>query len=230
MLMRKRTLVSVAAAMVLIASVATTAMAADVDNGGFEDGSYTGNPATFQPFLAGATNITSWTIGGNGIDWIWGLWEPQAGTKSVDLSRAAAGSVSQSVDTVPGRTYLVLFWLAGNPDGPPTVKTLDVSAGSTSKSYAFDTAGQSRADMGWVRKNLAFKATDTSTMLTFLSTINTFFGPALDSVSVTKMSPRAPLCKKGGWRDLTDNDDRPFKNQGDCVSYFASGLRNKASG
>jgi choice-of-anchor C domain-containing protein len=230
MLMRRRTLSSVVVAVVLAATVAGTTMAADVDNGGFEDGTYTGNPATFQPLLAGATNVASWTIGGNGIDWIWGLWEPQAGTKSVDLSRAAAGSVSQSVDTVPGRTYLVLFWLAGNPDGGPTVKTLDVTAGSTAKSYSFDTTGHGRTDMGWVRKSLAFKATAPSTTLTFGSTVNTFFGPALDSVSVTKMSPRAPLCKRGGWRELTDNDDRPFRNQGDCVSYFASGLRNKASG
>lgn len=35
-------------------------------------------------------------------------------------------------------------------------------------------------------------------------------------------------CKKGGWMDFED-DPGPFKNQGDCVSYFASGGKNKAS-
>jgi hypothetical protein len=35
-------------------------------------------------------------------------------------------------------------------------------------------------------------------------------------------------CKKGGWMDFTSSPG-PFKNQGDCVSYFATGGRNKAS-
>jgi hypothetical protein len=35
-------------------------------------------------------------------------------------------------------------------------------------------------------------------------------------------------CKKGGWMDFT-SDPGPFRNQGDCVSYFATGGRNKAS-
>ncbi len=35
-------------------------------------------------------------------------------------------------------------------------------------------------------------------------------------------------CKKGGWKDFTSSPG-PFNNQGDCVSYFATGGRNKAS-
>ena len=30
-------------------------------------------------------------------------------------------------------------------------------------------------------------------------------------------------CKNGGWRSLTDDQDRPFKNQGDCVSFVNAG-------
>lgn len=37
-------------------------------------------------------------------------------------------------------------------------------------------------------------------------------------------------CKKGGWQSLTDAFGTPFKNQGDCVSYFATDGRNLASG
>lgn len=36
-------------------------------------------------------------------------------------------------------------------------------------------------------------------------------------------------CKNGGWRDFT-SDPGPFKNQGDCVSFFATGGKNEASG
>jgi hypothetical protein len=35
-------------------------------------------------------------------------------------------------------------------------------------------------------------------------------------------------CKDGGWQDF-ESSPGPFKNQGDCVSYFATGGKNKAS-
>jgi len=38
------------------------------------------------------------------------------------------------------------------------------------------------------------------------------------------------LCKNGGWMTLTDDSGRAFKNQGDCVSYFSTGGKNKARG
>ena len=34
-------------------------------------------------------------------------------------------------------------------------------------------------------------------------------------------------CKNGGWQNFTDP---PFKNQGDCVSYVATGGKNGANG
>ncbi|HSC91401.1 MAG TPA: hypothetical protein VLB86_07095 [Gaiellaceae bacterium] len=37
----------------------------------------------------------------------------------------------------------------------------------------------------------------------------------------------ADQCKNGGWQDF---DDPAFKNQGDCVSFVASGGRNEAAG
>jgi hypothetical protein len=37
-------------------------------------------------------------------------------------------------------------------------------------------------------------------------------------------------CKNNGWQQLTDNNGTPFKNQGDCVSYDATGGKNKAKG
>jgi hypothetical protein len=35
-------------------------------------------------------------------------------------------------------------------------------------------------------------------------------------------------CKKGGWQDF-ESSPGPFKNQGDCVSYFATGGKNRAN-
>ncbi|HEV2413156.1 MAG TPA: hypothetical protein VGS28_05145 [Candidatus Saccharimonadales bacterium] len=36
-------------------------------------------------------------------------------------------------------------------------------------------------------------------------------------------APTKDSCKKGGWMNLTDAQGHSFKNQGDCVSYFANG-------
>ncbi len=37
-------------------------------------------------------------------------------------------------------------------------------------------------------------------------------------------------CKKGGWQSQYDDLGRPFANQGDCVSFVATGGKNKAKG
>ncbi len=37
-------------------------------------------------------------------------------------------------------------------------------------------------------------------------------------------------CKTGGWQNLTDLSGTAFKNQGDCVSFVATGGRNTAAG
>jgi hypothetical protein len=36
-------------------------------------------------------------------------------------------------------------------------------------------------------------------------------------------------CKEGGWQNYADANGTPFKNQGDCVSYVATGGKNKAN-
>jgi hypothetical protein len=37
-------------------------------------------------------------------------------------------------------------------------------------------------------------------------------------------------CLNGGWKTLTDANGHSFKNQGDCVSYFATGGKNPGAG
>ena len=45
---------------------------------------------------------------------------------------------------------------------------------------------------------------------------------------VANTPPDKDACKKGGWESFTDDEGTPFKNQGDCVSYVATGGENKA--
>jgi hypothetical protein len=47
-------------------------------------------------------------------------------------------------------------------------------------------------------------------------------------VTTFEPEPTKDDCKKGGWMTMTDPG--PFKNQGDCVSYFATQGKNQPSG
>jgi len=87
--------------------------------------------------------------------------------------------------------------MAGNPDGGPTIKTMDVSAigGTTqTQAFSFDITGKSRAQMGWTPHEWTFVADADLTTLRFMSTtIDTpGWGPALDMVSVVPV-PAAVL-------------------------------------
>ncbi len=75
--------------------------------------------------------------------------------------------------------------MAGNPDGPSTLKVLAASAGSVdAKSFEFSTSGTSRTAMGWVPQSFDFTAKGSTTTLTFASDITGPYGPAIDNVSI----------------------------------------------
>lgn len=171
------------------------ARAASFSNGGFEMGTDPGG--SFISLNAGSTDITGWDIGGAGVDYIGGYWMPSQGERSVDLSQLSAGWVEQAFDTTAGTFYVVLFDLAGNTDGGPTVKTVRVTAAADSANYTFDTTGMSRASMGWVTMSFTFQATGASTTLRFTSLDETPFGPALDNVRVNAVPEPASLAMAG---------------------------------
>ena len=168
----------------IVLLVATPAMAGNLlDNGSFEIGT---DPGSWTNVPSGGSAITDWTVGGSaGVDYIGTYWDAQEGSRSVDLSGTDAGFSSQTFATVTGVQYLVEFWMAGNPDGGPTTKTVEVSAAGSSADFTFDITGKSKSDMGWTYKSWIFTATGTPTTVKFLSKTSGGWGPALDNVSVT---------------------------------------------
>jgi choice-of-anchor C domain-containing protein len=154
-----------------------------ISNGSFEVA--TVDPGAFFIQLpAGSTAITGWTAISD-VDYVGTLFQAADGIRSVDLSALASGAISQTFPTDSGVTYLLRFAMAGNPDGPPSTKTLQVTVGNVSgRQFTFDISGHTAQDMGWVEQSLTFVATGATTTLTFSSETSSLFGPEIDDVRV----------------------------------------------
>jgi len=95
-----------------------------------------------------------------------------AGTRSIDLSGASAGTLAQTFTTTAGTSYTVTFDFAGNPGyGAGTgVKRMRASVNNTAatgQDYSFDTTGKTLSNLGWTTQTFTFTASAASTTLTF---------------------------------------------------------------
>jgi choice-of-anchor C domain-containing protein len=233
---KRRSTVSASIAVVASIVLAGSALAAfaGATNGSFESG--TGDPGAFVQVNAGSTVLTGWTVSAGSVDWIGTYWPAAAGTKSVDMNGAGPGTISQVLATTIGKTYVVTFALSANAAGPVGVYTLSVGAtGGTTQAYTFDRAvnANTLTNMMWQAKQYSFVATSAATTLAFTSGVATGpYGPALDNVVVAEKAAAGArggpgaACKSGGWKTMVDKAGNKFKNQGDCVSYFASKGKN----
>ena len=95
-----------------------------------------------------------------------------------------AGGVEQTFATTIGQTYKVSFELAGNPDGGPATKELLTSTVGGVNTFNFNTSGTNDSNMNWTTESFEFTANSTSTLLSFVSLNNGYYGPALDAVDV----------------------------------------------
>jgi choice-of-anchor C domain-containing protein len=227
----KKLILSIAAASSLTLALVGPGMAASLaTNGSFEAGT---NPGVSVQLSSGdSTTITGWTVSAGTIDYMGTYWQAADGVRSIDLSGSGPGAVRQTFATTVGGTYKVTFSMAGNPAGGPGMKTMTAGVGGTPAAFTYEIPGvnpPTLADMRWVTKSFTFTATAATTTLTFTSTTSSAFGPALDNVKVELNAASAKafaVCKNGGWKTLLDSKGHHFKNQGDCVSYFATKFRN----
>lgn len=230
----KKLFLSAAAAASLTLSLVGVSVAAGpaIVNGSFETGT---NPGAFVQLSAvDSTTIQGWTVSAGTVDYIGTYWQAADGARSIDLSGTTAGAIRQSFATTVGATYKVTFSMSGNPAGGAGTKTMTVDAGGTPTGFSYEVGAvnpPTLADMKWVTKTFSFTATAATTTLTFTSTTSGSFGPALDNVRVELATTAKAFadCKKGNWKNLHDGQGRHFKNQGDCVSYFATKGRNMGS-
>jgi choice-of-anchor C domain-containing protein len=168
---------------------------AQVVNGGFEASPPAG-AGSFATYGVGQT-FNGWTVSAGSIDLINNYWNANGGTYSVDMNGNSTGGIFQNVLTSVGSTYSLSFALAGNPDGGPTVKSMDVYwGGNNVGSVTFDASNASHANMGWQTFTMAnLVATSASTRLEFVSTSggsSPYYGAALDDVALSTTATPEP--------------------------------------
>jgi choice-of-anchor C domain-containing protein len=193
--MRMKILGLIAGAAMLLG--AQSAYALSITNGSFESPAPS-NP--FSPLPSGSGGLTGWTIGGNGVDHIGNLWQPQDGSASLDLSGSSGpghGSISQQLTGLTiGTEYTISFYMSGNIGSGQDTKSLDLGlyddAALTSfedgDGYIYNTLlkNNSNADMKWALQTFTFVASQSAYYLAFFDTSDSGSqsGAALDNISI----------------------------------------------
>lgn len=156
-----------------------------VTNGSFETYSGTGFNSNIGAGLPG------WTIGNHGgVDIVFStgvgptFWQAADGNVSLSLNYFSAESVSQTVPTTLGKSYLLSFFMAAEIYGGPPTRTMNVLWNNAIVgSPSFQYTGQGPTSMGWTQFNFNVTGTGSDT-LSFQSTTSGPYGPALDAVSL----------------------------------------------
>ncbi len=182
---------SIALATLMLAGASHAAAFTD---GSFSEAAAMGNSYGAVGYDGAGNTIGPWTLDSGSVDLIKSYWQlTPNGSYSVDMNGVTAGSISQTFDLAAG-TYVLSFYMAGNPDGTPASKSVDVSVGDQSLvPYTFVNSGQSEGNMGWKLETLKFTSTG-STTLTFASTTGVGssyspFGAAIGGVTITSVVP-----------------------------------------
>jgi hypothetical protein len=229
--------VALFATLVGIVALPANGAANRVQNGSFEDGYPGDNVCGINWYEVGYdcnpsnTSIPGWVQTGGGVDWHDNTFDPlepaaQDGIHTIDLiGYNDAGAIEQAVPTTPGALYILSFWYAGHPICISTNGSGTASASAAGGSSSINvTSGPTNV---YTRVTLPFAgASGATTAIAFTSLTNFGCGGILiDNVSVEPLPTTKDECKDDGWQL-----DGVFKNQGDCVSFVATGGKNPPAG
>ena len=150
---------------------AVTASAAPVLDDVVADGQFFNAPPPggIQNYVAGQT-VGDWQVTDGEID-LKDTWEsPPNGGYVVDLNGDAAGALAQTLRTVPGRTYQLIFNVSGNYDLAGTMRDFRVSVGDQRIDMQHtEPAGWSNSNLLWETRTVTFVATTDRTTLEIAS-------------------------------------------------------------
>jgi hypothetical protein len=197
-----------------------------VVNGGFEE------PDVATGSAGHLSSIPGWSLapGGCGFevqDHALGL--PFEGTQHAELDSYCSTGIFQDLATEAGQSYTITYAFSPRPDHADNVLVVSWDGIVIATHTA---SGVGMTNTSWTVYTQTVLATSPTSRLTFSDGgVSDTHGTYLDAVSVPVSSPTtADPCKKGGWQLLVDSRGVSFKNQGDCVSFFATKNRNLAAG
>jgi choice-of-anchor C domain-containing protein len=179
----RRLVISLAVALAAFAPVVAGANL--LVNGSFETGPA---PGALVPLASGSTGVTGWVVTRAGVDYAGTAWTAAQGFRSVALNGPDAGGIAQTFETLPHASYTVRFYLAGDPETLPDIKTMRVSAAGQTADFTADITGMWAWDPGWNPNVWSFQAVSTSTTIEFYSDMSGPTGATLDSVTVALTS------------------------------------------
>jgi choice-of-anchor C domain-containing protein len=163
-----------------------------LNNGSFESGTNAGVSVLLS--APDSSAITGWSILNGTVDYIGTRWTAGEGARCLDLNGTSPATIAQDIiGLVPGISYELSFLMAGNPEGPPATKSLEVSVGSLSQMYSFSGVG-SPANLGWSQQTMNFTATAATMPLSFSSLTAGIYGPALDNVRIVPVPEPTPTA------------------------------------
>lgn len=204
------------------ALAATPASANLLTNGSFETGP---DPGTSVTMGAGATTVTGWFPTRAGARYVSTLWTAASGYRSIALNTTGAGGIAQTFATLPHARYNVRFYLAGDPDSQPLIKTMSVAAAHQRGDFTADITGMWAWDPGWNPHNWSFLAESTFTTIEFYSTMTGTTGATLDSVSLDLVS----LAAVGDPAPSHLEFSAPWPNPSRGVARFAFAMPHAAN-
>ncbi len=172
-------------ALALVVAMATDSQANLITNPDFAVPGL--NASGYNEFYAGtpsATGIPGWTVTGGSVDVVGTNFYAAGGgaSQSLDLDGFNPGTITQSIATTVGTSYVLTFLYANNPNNPafPTA-TANVLIGGSLVGGITHTSGTP-----YVLATYGFIATSTTTSITFASTDapTSNAGIALNAVNV----------------------------------------------
>ncbi len=199
----KRVLFIVAACALAIGSPA----AADVVNGGFEQGVF-GDGSVRQVSPSDSTTLPGWTVRGDSLAWYkdgfileGNSLSPHEGNLALNLCdgsvRTCDGSVrivSQAIPTVPGQQYRLSYWVGNySANGGPAAILVEIRDGTSNTLILSETGTARPTDLPSTWRQFAFNfiADGTSNTITFGDVVDPYYtgrgGPTytgLDDVSI----------------------------------------------
>jgi hypothetical protein len=209
-----------------------------VQNGSFENGYPGDNICGAWWFAVGydcyydtSTVIPGWTETAGGVDWTSSTYfgnpvppgEPvaQDGNYFIDLVGAGSpGKIEQAVPTTAGGLYTLSFYYTTHSQYFCSLGS--ASATAMAGSAALVVAAPTGAP--YSSASLPFTGTGSTTTISFAANEPKPCGGILiDNVSVEAALPTsADQCRDNGWQTFG-----VFNNQGDCVSFVATGGKNE---